>query len=112
MSKLETAFWLFHDSNPKVYTLLVKFAHEWREARGDKARLGMKALFERVRWETSLQTNDEFKFKLNNNHTAFYARLLMESRSELKGLFKLRKQKIESSIGPANDKLPEGGQTT
>lgn len=108
MGKLEKAFWKFHNANPKVYRLLVKFAFQWREARGGHSKLGMKALFERVRWETSLHTTEDENFKLNNNNTAFYARLIMDRNPDLADLFSLRKQRIASSIGPGNDTLPPG----
>lgn len=100
MGKLELAFWKFHKDHPEVYRLLVKFSLEWREARGKDAQLGMKALFERVRWERYMDMKDEEGWKLNNNYTAFYARLLMESDSRLKGLFQLRRQRLPATIGP------------
>lgn len=100
MGKLELAFWSFHKEHPEVYRLLVQFALEWREVRGKDAQLGMKALFERVRWERHLDKKDDEGLKLNNNYTAFYARLLMESDSRLKGLFQLRRQRLPATIGP------------
>ncbi len=104
-SKLEASFWEFHRANPEVYSVIVRLAKEWRNNGG--RRIGMKALFERARWEISMWTNGD-EFKLNNNHTAFYARMLMENEPELSGLFALRKQKVQSSIGPSNDGLPKG----
>lgn len=104
-SKLEASFWEFHRANPEVYSTLARLA---KQAKRDHGKMiGMKALFERVRWEMQIQTRRR-DFKLNNNHTAFYARMLMENEPELAGLFALRKQKIQSSIGPSNDGLPEG----
>jgi len=108
LGKLEKSFWKFHKANPKVYTLLVKFAYQWRKARGENYKLGMKALFERVRWEVSIHTEVNGNFKLNNNNTAFYARLIMDRHLELREMFRLRKQRIPSSIGPKNETLPPG----
>jgi hypothetical protein len=107
MGKLEEAFWIFHQENPRVYEMLVKFAREWRRRRGPDAKLGIKELFERVRWEVSLVTSDE-SFKLNNNHTAFYARLIMRENEDLKDIFRLRQQRIQSTIGPDDKNLPSG----
>lgn len=104
-SKLEASFWEFHRANPLVYSRLVGLATQWRES--GVRKIGINALFERLRWEMSLRTHGG-EFKLNNNHRAFYARMLMENEPELAGLFALRKQKIQSSIGPSNDGLPEG----
>jgi hypothetical protein len=112
MGKLEKAFWKFHAANPRVYRLLVKFALRWREVRGSQAELGIKALFERVRWEISINTMGDNSFKLNNNHTAFYARLIMERNPELEDIFHLRQQRIASTIGPDNSSLPSGEQLT
>lgn len=107
MSKLEQAFWKFHYANPQVYRLLVKFARQWRYARGGHARMGIGQLFERVRWEISLNTVGD-QFKLNNNHRAFYARLIMDRNEDLEGIFRLRKQRIPATIGPTNKELPSG----
>jgi hypothetical protein len=96
--KLEDAFWKFHGEHPEVYHYLVTFAKEW-QLRGHRA-LGIAALFERVRWELGV-TSDEVP-KLNNNHRAFYARLLMLRNPELAGMFQLRQQRIQATFGPDN----------
>lgn len=109
-SKLEKAFWKFHNKNPAVYRLLVRFARQWRQRFGPDAAMGMKQLFERVRWEMAFRTVGDCQFKLNNNHTAFYARLVMERNPDLEGIFYLRKQRLQATIGPPNDSLPSGEQ--
>jgi hypothetical protein len=55
-------------------------------------------VIERVRWELSLGAKDETP-RLNNNHSAFYARLLMAQEPALAGIFFLKKQRYESTIG-------------
>lgn len=87
---LEAAFWEFHDKNPHVYSLLVRLAREWKDQTG--RCLGIKALFERARWETQVRTTEESP-TLNNNHTAFYARLIMQREPDLVGIFHLREQR-------------------
>ena len=101
---LERKFWEFHVDHPEVYRYLVQFARQWRSV--GRSRLGIKALFERVRWEIGIR-DDKPPPKLNNNHTAFYARLIMERNSDLAGIFALRQQRIQSTIGPSNETLPE-----
>jgi hypothetical protein len=54
-------------------------------------------VIERVRWELSLGAKDETP-RLNNNHSAFYARLLMAQEPALEGMFFLKKQRYESTI--------------
>jgi hypothetical protein len=100
--KMEQSFWDFHERHPHVYETLKDLAIMWRRHRGGKSRLGIAALFERARWELALMRySDEGPPKLNNNNRAFYARLLMEKEPELEGMFSLRNQRIESTIGPS-----------
>ena len=81
-SQLEERFLEFHAKHPEVYA---------------DARLGIKMVIERVRWELSLGAKDETP-RLNNNHSAFYARLLMAQEPALAGIFFLKKQRYESTI--------------
>ena len=108
-SKLEKAFWQFHTDNPQVYVVLVKYAREWRRYH---SKCSIKLLFERARWEfgTTIQSKDEFK--LNNNHHAYYARLIEEREPDLKGIFRMRQQSVQATFGPANATLPPGGHVT
>ena len=85
----QDVFARFHEANPHVYEAL-KYVALWAVRNGRK--LGMKAIYERVRWEYNLQTADE-PYRLNNNYTAHYARLLMEQEPELAGYFEIRKSK-------------------
>lgn len=83
---IEAEFAIFHAANPHVYTALL------REARlllgvGHK-KLGMKMLYERLRWQHYMETTDVV-FKLPNNYTAHYARLLMKQEPDLAGVFNL-----------------------
>jgi len=117
-SQLEEKFLEFHAKHPEVYSALSKFAHQWRDRKGPDARLGIKMVIERVRWELALGAKDESP-RINNNHSAFYARLLMAQEPALEGMFFLKKQRYESTIStkeeregePPNlqDKLPLGG---
>jgi hypothetical protein len=78
----------FHRANPAVYSTLVALARQWASKTGNR-KLGMKTLYERTRWEISLDTSDP-NFKLNNNFTAFYSRLIMEQEPDLAGMFDCR----------------------
>jgi hypothetical protein len=108
MGKLETAFWKFHQENPVVYKTLCVNARVWRLNKGKDAQLGIKMLFERVRWELSITKELKEVPKLNNNHTAFYARLIMDRNPDLKDIFLLRQQRVPATIGPENSSLPSG----
>lgn len=107
--KLELAFWAFHEANPVIYELLVKFAREWKQYR---SHCSLSLLFERVRWSYMTEINRTDPFKLNNNHKAFYARLIMEKEPDLKDFFHIRQQRIQCTFGPRNDELPSGEHVT
>lgn len=105
VGKLERAFWEFHNKNPEVYQLLVFFAKEW----GDyHRRCSIQLLYERVRWQMNVQVKATDVFKLNNNHTAFYSRLIEEREEGMKGFFRMRRMRIQPSFGPDNNGLPSG----
>lgn len=83
-------FQKFHSENPRVYVELVQLTRQAYE-RGRK-RIGIRMLFEVVRWNRFLQTNDH-EFKLNNNYHSRYARLIMHNHPEFEGMFELRELK-------------------
>lgn len=86
----------FHAENPRVYTTLVRLAREWINRTG-RQKLGIKTLYERARWEIALATSDP-DYKLNNNYTAFYARLIMHQEQDLADMFDLRVSEADQWI--------------
>lgn len=87
---LDIEFAEFHRQNPHVYDTLVRLAKE-AKAKGHKV-VGIKMLWEIVRWENFLRTSfGVAPVKLNNNLTSRYARLLMAQNPGLNGFFKLRR---------------------
>lgn len=87
-TELERRFVEFHRANPKVCEELTRLARLLK-ARGHN-RIGMKMLFEQLRWLHALKTTDLSGFKLNNNYTAYYARLIMDKNPDLQGFFETR----------------------
>ena len=87
---IQTKFELFHARHPDVYDALVSLARQGI-ARG-RTRLGMKQLFEVLRWEWMLGglDDDHEYWKLNNNYTSRYARLIMAQEPDLYGVFETR----------------------
>lgn len=67
----EQKFNEFDRENPQVWQMFINFANVL-VGRG-YSTLSSKLIFERIRWETAIQTKD-LDFKLNNNYTAYYAR--------------------------------------
>ena len=88
---IEERFLAFHHANPQVYSELVS------QARILKTRFGVnfasiKLLYERLRWLHFIATRGEEEFKLNNDFTALYARLIMDQETDLQGFFRTRKR--------------------
>ena len=82
---LKKKFREFHDNNPRVWELLQRFTLEVIN-KGFK-HYSVKAVFERIRWHTDVETSDP-EFKLSNNHTAYYSRMFMDKYPEHEGFFR------------------------
>jgi hypothetical protein len=83
---IETPFQKFHRENSHVYRVLRDTSLE--EKRSGRYSASMKYIYEVVR-RSKVQTNGH-PYKLNNNFTSHYSRLLMESEPELRGFFEVR----------------------
>lgn len=88
----------FHQKNPMVYDQLERLAFKLKVRGVD--RWGMKALWEVLRYELAIATNFQASdYKLNNNYTASYARLLMERNEiDLEGFFEIRERRREEPL--------------
>lgn len=84
----------FHGANPHVYAKLRELALHM--VRIGRKRYGMKGLVEVVRWNINMETTGT-EFRINNNYTAFYARLLMAREPELDGFFQTRESIADES---------------
>jgi hypothetical protein len=74
--------------NPRVWTYFKRFA---TYAKSHNKRIGAKAIMERVRWECDFgEEASGTEFKVNNNYTSYYVRLLISQCPEFKGFFELR----------------------
>lgn len=78
----------FDQANPGVYVRLVELAREAR--RHGRRRIGIKLLFERMRWDNVTRTKGD-RYVLNNSYTAYFARKLERLNPELRGMFVTRK---------------------
>ena len=84
----------FHRSNPHVADALERLAEQWLAAGNSK--VGMKALIERLRWESGIQT-DGSAYRLNNSWPAFYSRLLIARRPEWADSIDTRRAQADSA---------------
>lgn len=83
---IQERFESFHQHNPHVYAALKSLAFQMLG--NGVRRYGIKGLFEILRWQFSLQTNGE-AFRLPNNFSSRYARLLIQQEPQLDGFFEL-----------------------
>ncbi len=99
-AQMEQEFNAFHRKHPEVYAVLCRLARA-RLVNGRK-HLGIGALYESCRYEVGLGDKASTPH-LNNNHRAFYARLLMAQEPDLAGVFQLRKQRCDKINDSEND---------
>lgn len=83
---IQEAFEAFHAANPWVLDELVAMAREYRD-RGWR-RIGAKALVEWLRYRAVSATVDPTcDYKINNNYTSRYARLIVARHPDLADMF-------------------------
>lgn len=90
MSKSDRAFERFHKDNPHIYPLFKKFAMQAREA--GRRYFGARMIIERIRWYVAVETKTA-DFKINNDCSARYARMMIEELPEFGQFFRLRRLK-------------------
>ena len=88
VTRRERAFARFHRDNPQVYDELAELARPLFD-RG-QPRIGIGMLYEVARYSHMLRTDGRDGFKLNNNHRALYARLLVHNHPEYDGVIERR----------------------
>lgn len=91
--EMTTKFKEFHKDNPHILRHLVRDMLVIKR-RGYK-RAGIAMFWERMRWRHYITTTD-VPFKLNNNHKAFYTRLIDNNEPELKGFITRRSAAADS----------------
>lgn len=84
---IQAAFEKFHAAHPDVFALFEKYADQLRVA--GRNSYGAKAILERIRWDYATSGRD-VEFKINNNFTSRYARLLIAKRPEFQMFFEMR----------------------
>lgn len=97
-SHIEAAFLRFHAEHPEVYAELVRVARRLRAQGWD--RFGVKTIWEVVRYRGMVGDLRSGRPKLNNNFTAYYARLIMEREPDLADVFKTRALAVPSHLVP------------
>ena len=86
-SQLERRFAEFHQDNPQVFAEFERRCLALA-ARGLR-RVGSKAVWESMRFDSLIQTEGE-PWRLNNSYTALMSRLLLWHHPELQGVIETR----------------------
>tara|TARA_B100000073_G_scaffold341162_1_gene342057 strand:- start:193 stop:528 length:336 start_codon:yes stop_codon:yes gene_type:complete len=87
LNKWEAAWREFHANNPEVYEHFKRLAFKVMQ-RGFK-HYAAYSIMQRIRWEIEIETTGD-TFKINNNHTPYYARLFHSDYPEHDGFFHTR----------------------
>ena len=89
---IQSQFERFHKDNPHILSAIVELGRKAK--RMGHLQYGMHALMQIVRWEIQTTTNDPH-FKINNNFSSRYARLIVEKYPEFEGFFQMRELTAE-----------------
>lgn len=86
MPTVEERFEAYHAENPHVYQQFKTFA---LQSAARRPRFSARAIFHRMRWQSMIEGNDEFK--INNNYSPYYARMFEDEYPDMEGFFEKRK---------------------
>ncbi len=90
MKSAKEKWWEYHCANPQVWEKFVDYTFELIQA--GHSRGSSKSVFERIRWHSQIETTGT-QFKLQNDHTPYYARLFHARYPRHEGFFELREVK-------------------
>lgn len=93
---IDERFFNYHEKNPHIFRLFEKFAREIK--RSGFKRYSMRTIMHRVRWHIDVDTIRDNQFKMNNNYSSRYARLLVRLNREFEGFFHTRKLRTFSVL--------------
>lgn len=91
---LEDKFLAFHRSNPHVLVALETLARQYLAA--GRKRISIAMLYEVLRFTAGLRTTGD-EYALDNNHRAFYARLMVARHPEWRDAFRMRASQADAA---------------
>jgi hypothetical protein len=86
-ASINAAFQRFHRNNPQVLAKLIELAEIAQ--RGGRY-VGIRMLWEVMRWDLTIKTDAGEDFKLNDHYTSRYVRLIQSERPDLAEMFRTR----------------------
>ena len=84
----------YHTENPQVYAKFEEFT--FQVIGSGRKYSGAKMIFERLRYYSTVEANGQFK--LNNDMTAFYARLFEDKNKQYDGFFRKRRSVADQKV--------------
>jgi len=90
-TKAEEKFLEFHRRNPHIYDAILEKTLQLFKA--GRKHYSIKAVYEFVRLEEIIKINGG-KSNMNNNYTAYYARMVMDNVPQLEGFFQTRDREV------------------
>lgn len=87
--QLEQRAAAFDERHPEVFALVERFVLQ--AAAAGRRRIGIGAVWERIRWYYDVELDTREHFKLNNSHRAYYARRFIAAHPEHAELFETRR---------------------
>lgn len=100
MDAIQSRFDAYDRANPQVYAALVKLARRFirrEESRGRVVRrIGVKMLFEAMRYFGYVEAEAQGEYRWNNNFTAPYARKIVANEPDLAPLIETRARRSET----------------
>lgn len=93
---IELRFHRFDEDHPEVFQAIARIALRRLDAGCNY--LSMKWIYECLRTDSSILRDKGEVVKVNNNHTALYARKLVAQYPELAPLFRTRKRTAASAL--------------
>ncbi len=91
---LAETFAEWHEKNPHVYALFVRFALQAAERR---PYFSARTVLHRIRWHTTVETVGD-DYKVSNNWSPFFARMFERDHPEHKGFFRMRDSAADGTI--------------
>jgi hypothetical protein len=82
------AFKEYHEKHPDIFEEFRKYSIEMRNT--GRAHYGSQSILEKIRWHVDMMYPDQH-FKVNNNFSGMYARLMIQCYPEFKEFFRTRK---------------------
>lgn len=87
-TSISARFRKFHDANPNIFAAIIEYLEAAR--RGGQSAAGMKAIIEGLRWNRVKSAKVGEGWKIPNDFTSRYARLVIERRPDLAEMLEIR----------------------